>query len=371
MDGSTLKIGLLSALCILCWVSGNLRLSALKVSTGWIAVAGTYLAVVIHYFYVGDSITDNTNTILLCGAVLIALSLCACNAFALSTLLKPAAQLFTAGALAFLLLNLPAALTGNEDALVDGNYVGITTNANALGGYLSLCCFPLLLQGATTFRNAQWRLLAWLMLAVCCYLILLTRSRAAMLVVCAALIFLVATTQHLRRGTKFLFLAAILVGTVGAALQASDKYGETELLSSRSILLFQRITAISERPLLGWGFNADVYNYYDESNVFPAMEKGNTVLQCFEEFGIPFGSFIVIGFCYLIWRGAIVLRKQPDGLAFSATLIGGAVHLMFETWLFNFPALLSIYVWLILLLALLNTSSTPPKASYKRQNRAD
>jgi len=226
----------------------------------------------------------------------------------------------------------------------------------------------LLLHGARRFQNRQLRMLSWLLLAACCYLIVLTRSRAALLVVCAASIYLVLTTSHLRRNGKLLLLALIFAGTAGAALQASDKYGDADLLSTRSILVFQRITAISERPWLGWGFNADVYSYYDESNVFPAMEKGNTVLQCFEEFGVPLGSFIVVGLYYLIWRAAMVLRRQPDGLAFSALLIGSGVHLMFETWLFNFPALLSIFFWLALLIAILSSGPKSPGATLAHNN---
>lgn len=356
MDGNTLKIGMLCVLSIFCWLSANLSFRGLRLNASWLAVACCYLVLVIHYFYVGDSITDDTNVILVCGAALLAVSLSAGNAFELSRLLKPATLIFGIGALLFLLLNLPSALTGSEDALIDGNFVGTTANANMLGGYLSLLCFPLLLHGASQFRSRQLRLASYLLLAACCYLILLTRSRAALLVICVASIFLVLTTQQLRRTSKLLILALIFAGTAAAAWQASDKYGEAELLSTRNILLFQRVTAISERPWLGWGFNADVYNYYDESNVFPAMEKGNTVLQCFEEFGIPFGSFIIIGLYYLIWRAAMVLRRQPQGLAFSATLIGCAMHLMFETWLFNFPALLAIYFWLLLLLALLHSA---------------
>jgi hypothetical protein len=354
MDGNTLKIVLLFLLGIFCWLRVSPRLTRLKLSAGWLAVAFTYVAIVIHYFFVGDSITADTNVILVCGAVLLALSLSAGNAFSLPRLLKLTAMLCGIGALGFLLLNLQPALVGSEYAVIDGNYVGTTANANMLGGYLSLLCFPLLLHGARKFRSRQLRLACWLLLLACCYLILLTRSRAALLVVCVASTFLVLTSGHLRRRVKILIVTAIFSGTAAAAWQASDKYGEAGLLSTRGILLLQRFAAISERPWLGWGFNADVYNFYDESNVFPAMEKGNTVLQCFEEFGIPFGSFIILGLYFLIWRAAMVLRRQPHGLAFSAALVGCAMHLMFETWLFNFPALLAIYFWLVLALALLH-----------------
>lgn len=364
MDGNTLKIGgLLCLLGIFCCISANLRLASLKVSAGWLGVAFTYVAIVIHYFYVGDSITYDTNVILVYGAVLLVLSLSAGNAFSLSQLLKLATLMFGIGALGLLLLNLPPALTGSEDVLIDGNYVGTTANANMLGGYLSLICFPLLLHGARKLHSRQLRLACWLLLVTCCYLILLTRSRAALLVICVVSIFLVVTTRHVRRRGKLLILIVILAGTAAAAWQASNKYGEAELLSTRSILLFQRVTAISERPLLGWGFNADVYNYYDESNVFPAMEKGNTVLQCLEEFGIPFGSFIILGLYFLIWRAAMVLRRQAHGLAFSGAMVGSAMHLMLETWLFNFPALLAIYFWLILLLALMHGARPAPAGS--------
>jgi hypothetical protein len=366
MDGNALKIGLLGLLGLFCWLVANLRLTSLKVNASWLAVAYTYIAIVIHYFYVGYSITDDTNVILGWGAALLALSLCASNAFSLHSLLKFATLLFGIGALGFLLLNLPPALTGSEDALIDGNYVGTTANANMLGGYLSLLCFPLLLHGARKFQRRQLRLVCWMLLLGCSYLILLTRSRASLLVVCVASIFLVLTSEHLERRRKFLILAIIFAGTAAATWYASAKYGEAELLSTRSILLLLRVTAILERPWLGWGFNADVYNYYDDSNVFPAMEKGNTVLQCLEEFGIPFGTFIVLGLCFLIWRAATMLRRQPHGMPFSAALVGCATHLTLETWLFNFQALLAIYFWLVLLIALLHgTKPAIARAPYK------
>jgi O-antigen ligase len=366
MDANSLKIGLLGLLGLICWFIANLRLTSFKVNASWLAVACTYLAIVIHYFYVGYSITNDTNVILVWGAALLALSLFASNAFSLHFLLKFATMLLGVGTLGFLLLNLRPALTGSEDALIDGNYVGMTANANMLGGYLSLVCIPLLLHGARNFQSRQLRLVCWMLLFACSYLILLTRSRAALLVVCVALIFLVLTSNHLERRRKFLILAAIFASTAAAAWHASAKYGDAELLSTRSILLFLRVTAIMERPWLGWGFNADVYNYYDDSNVFPSMEKGNTVLQCLEEFGIPLGTFIVLGLCVLIWRAALVLRRQPHGLPFSAALVGCATHLMLETWLFNFQALLAIYFWMVLLIALLHgTKPAIARVPYK------
>lgn len=356
MDGNMLKIGLLFLLGVFCWLIANMRIRDIKLNSSWLAVVFTYVVIVIHYLYVGDSITDETNVILVCGAALLALSLGASHAFGLHYVLKHAMRLFPIGAAIFLLLNLPPALTGSEEALIDGNFVGTTSNANMLGGYLSLLCFPLLLHGARKFQHRRLRLVCWLLLLTCIYLILLTRSRAAMLVVCVASIFLVLTSVNLQRLRKVIIIAVIFAGTVGAAWYASGKYGDAELLSTRNILLLQRITAISERPWLGWGFNADVYNYYDESNVFPAMEKGNTVLQCLEEFGMPFGSFIIVGIYFLIWRAATVLRRLSHGLAFSAGLVGCAMHLMLETWLFNFTALLAIYFWMVLLLALLHST---------------
>ena len=363
IDGNTLKIGLLCLFSVLCCLSANVHFSTIKVSNTWLATFFTYVGIVIHYFYIGDSITLGTNEILVCGITLLVLSVCIGNAFDVAMLLRPATSVLFVAALLFMLVNLPQALTGNEDAFIDGNYVGTTANANMLGGYLALCCFPLFLHYARQAESLRLRQISWILLVACCYLIFMTRSRAALLVISASSVFLIMTTERLRRGGKFLLLTIILAGTLSAALLVSDKYGEAELLSTRSILLLQRITAISERPWLGWGFNSDVYNYYDESNFFPAMEKGNTVLQAFEEFGIPFGTFAILGLFYIIWRAALVLRQKPHGLAFSATLIGCAVHLMFETWLFNFPALLSIYFWIILLLAgYLSERKIPPSS---------
>jgi len=261
MDGNTLKIGILFLLGVFCWLIANLRIRSIKLNASWLAVALTYVAIVIHYLYVGDSITDDTNVILVWGAALLVLSLGASHAFSLPHVLKHAMLLFPIGATVFLLLNVPPALTGSEEALIDGNFVGTTSNANMLGGYLSLLCFPLLLHGARNFRHRQLRLVSWLLLLTCFYLILLTRSRAAMLVVCVASIFLVLTSGRLQRRRKGILIGVIFAGTIAAALHASGKYGEAELLSTRNILLLPRLTAIPERPWLGWGFTAAVYDY--------------------------------------------------------------------------------------------------------------
>ena len=363
MDGNTVKIGLLWLVSSFYFIKAISRFLDIKFSNAWISVFVTYVAIVFHYLYIGTSITSSTNEILICGAALLALVACAGSALDLASFLKPAVTLFGAVATVFLLINLLLALTGNQDAFIDGNFVGITANSNMLAGYLALCCFPLFLQSAITLDSRRLRRIASVLLVVCCYLILLSRSRAALLSICASSTFVLMTTKRLRRGGKLLILFTIATATLVAFMQASEKYGEVELLSTRSILLFQRLTAISEHPWLGWGFNSSVYNYYDESNIFPAMEKGNTILQVFEEFGIPFGSVVIIGLFYLIWQAAKTLRQWRYGLAFSATLIGSAVHLMFETWLFNFPALLSIYFWIILLVAGQKQFLTAPSTS--------
>ncbi len=350
-DGNTLKIGLLSLLTAVCFLRANSKLTPFQISRGWLAVFLTFAVLLIHYVYIGDSVTSATNEILLCGAILLALSACAANAFSPQALMRGAIAMYSVPMLLFVLVNLIPALTGQEDAFIDGNYAGTTANANMLGAYLALCGFPLFLHGAVVHHNRTLRGLFWGALGACCVLIWLTRSRAALLVVGVCAVFLVLTSPRLRRSRKLMFIAVIVGTAAVATIQAGDKYGEAELLSTRGILILQRVAAITERPGLGWGFNSDVYNYYDDSNIFPAMEKGNTVLQAFEEFGVPLGLFVVLGLYALVLKVSLKLRKEPGGLAFSAALVGCATHLMFETWLFNFPALLSIYFWTMLLVA--------------------
>ena len=43
--------------------------------------------------------------------------------------------------------------------------------------------------------------------------------------------------------------------------------------------------------------------------------------------------------------------NPSDGRALAAVLIGSSIHLMFETWLFNFFAILSVLFWLTVILA--------------------
>ena len=170
-----------------------------------------------------------------------------------------------------------------------------------------------------------------------------------MLAIAAGIFFLIAMEERLGRRLKVGMLAGVLAATAAMILTLSDKYQDISLTGTRDILFEQRITAIAERPLRGWGFNADVASFHYEISAFPAMEKGNTVLQALEEFGLPLGAVVVLAILALVWRVARDLRRKFGDRGFSMMAIAAIAHLMFETWLFNFQSILSIWIWLVLL----------------------
>lgn len=306
--------------------------------------------IVLHYFIFGTNINTENNVQLLTGFSMIVFVFWSSNYFRTWTAISPIFKSLRIIAVIFVLINLPWAITGGGDSFVDGNFRGITPNANILGGYIALFSFPLLLNGADNSYGNKNRIFYIIFMIISIYLIYLTRSRGALLSVGAASVFTVMASDKIKYNFKGIFIVLIAILTVALLTQAGNKYADLGIFATRDPLLNQRFTAIAERPWTGWGFNSDVYSFYYQENAFPAMEKGNTLLQIFEEFGAILGIFIALGTFYIFLRAAIVLRSLSIGMGLAATLIGSLIHLMIETWLFNFQSILSIYVWVILLM---------------------
>lgn len=356
VDAAVVKTAALCLLGVACLLRSVLLERRWQLHWSWYGVVVLYAAVVFHYLWVGYSVSSDTNVILAFGAALIAFAGPFRDAAEHwdSAARAPAPLGVAAGA--FVASNLAVLVLRGEDAFLDGSLAGVTANPNMLGAYLVILCFPLLVDLATAPLGRSLKALAWSTLAVCVWLVFLTRSRAALLALLAAsLVWLVRWA----RGSLQRKLGLVAAGGGASALVlaiAGAKYEDVDLFGTRTILLLQRLMAISERPWLGWGFNSSVYTAFDESNVFPSMEKGNTILQALEEFGIPLGSVVVAGVAWLAWRAVSTLGRTRRGTPFAGALVAGAVHLMFETWLFNFPSVLSTYFWTILLTVNVGTS---------------
>lgn len=351
-DTNITKIVILFVLGMIFFARTMFKSEPVIISRSFVLAVVAFSLIVLHYFIFGISNSSENNEQLFAGLAIIILAFWISNDLRQWSALESAVAIFRFFAVIFVLVNLPWAASGGGDSYIEGNYIGVTSNANILGGYLALCCFPLLLHGLMDSDGRKSKIFYAVIILACCYLIILTRSRGALLSVGAASAFAVVTANKLNYSLKILFVSVVIAATAAVLIQASSKYLDVGISGTRDPLLNQRLTAISERPWTGWGFNSDVYSFYYEENAFPAMEKGNTVLQIIEEFGLPFGLFVAAGVLYIFWRAATRLRSLPIGLAIAATLIGSLAHLMVETWLFNFQSLLSIYIWIILLIYL-------------------
>lgn len=349
-DQNIVKIIVLFFIGIAFFAITIFRPHGISITNRFLAIFTSFILIILHYIFFGTSDSIETNEQLVSGFAVIMLSFWVSNALREWSLFTRPINFMLMLSVIFVYINLPLSILDNSESFVEGNYTGITSNANILGGYLAICCMPLLLYGLLQSSDQRGRTFYIITMVICLYIIIITRSRGAILSVSAASVFMVLTTERLKYSTKFIFTSFISLVSIAGFIQASGKYADLDLSATRDPLLNQRITAITERPWTGWGFNSDVYSFYYQENAFPAMEKGNTILQIFEEFGLPFGTIISAGIVYLFLSTAWRVRQIPIGIAFASTLVGSLAHLMFETWLFNFQSFLSIYVWIMLLL---------------------
>lgn len=321
----------------------------IRFARGWAVSALALSIIVIHYIFIGKSKSPNNNEILLAGVAILNTSFWWGNCLRNPRTVKRFAGWLAVAAGAFVFWNLQPGNSLNSGNYIDGNYVGVTTNANILGGYLAVFCVPLLLQSALQSRLRYVALFNWGLVFSTWALIMLTRSRASLFALGVGVAFVILTERRVGRTVKLLLVGTIFAATAAMTVQASSKYLDIGFFGTRDVLIEQRVAAIKERPWFGWGFNIDVYAHYYQTNAFPSMEKGNTVLQAMEELGVPFGGVLMVGFFALAWYVAYNMRSRFGEIAFSGTIMASSAHLMLETWLFNFQSILSIYLWLILL----------------------
>lgn len=310
---------------------------------------GAIVVIALHFFYIEYSVSAE-NTLSLVNAVVLVL-LATASAVALSPTtgleaLRQAALAF--GWLATLyLLALAATGRGFDDV---GNFIGFTENSNIMGGYLALLIFPATAQACLNAPTLRRRLPALLALAAILFLVVLTGSRASLLAIFSGVAFIALVSKGLAVRYRVMILLAIMASPIYLA-SFIQKNEDLALFATRAYLYQLRFESIEQRPLLGWGLAADVNNSYDRTNDFPPQEKGNTVLQVAEEFGLIIGGALALA----ITAGVVVIGRRlapRHGQTWVAIfLVAAWVHSMFETWMFNFQSLLAIFFWLTFMLA--------------------
>jgi O-antigen ligase len=121
------------------------------------------------------------------------------------------------------------------------------------------------------------------------------------------------------------------------------------ILSTRSILWDARIEAIKEKPYTGWGYNVNEFTYIDKYHQFNKLEKGNTFLAIFEEFGLIFGSILIGLFSFIFYKSFKILKARKTTPYLAVTIVAVLLHSLLETWIFNFYGLLAIVFWTLIL----------------------
>lgn len=241
---------------------------------------------------------------------------------------------------------------------VDGNFRGILQNSNTLAFYLSVFIAPYYFNRlfATTLSKKK-SFLFYFIISNLGFFIILTRSRTSIVIFILLCVFLGIKKLKLTAGSlivSFIFLIALsifLFTNMSLVESYVVKNEGAAVFSTRSLLFDARLEAISQKPLFGWGYQVNEFSYVDEFNIFNKSEKGNTLLALLEEFGLVFGSLLIF-FLGSIFYGAIrALKSFPEYFFIAITLFSSTLHLLLETWLFNFNGFLSVLIWLILMTA--------------------
>lgn len=350
-------------LLVLAWIlikeRRNILVSILetKANTTWIVALLSYVFILLHYVFVGYSVKAENNLILLFGLFILVLNLILFNWHHTQNIVKATGTVLKYFSIIFVLFNLMLIFVFPDRTIQGDNYFGPTENPNMIGAYLSLICYAPILGTLLVSKGSYSRIFSIILWLSCVYLILMTRSRASILVVMVITLYMIWKNVSGTLFRKIAYLIPVLILGGLALVLASQKYGDIPILSTREALYVLRLNAISLRPWLGWGFNAEVFTYFDQNSIYPAMEKGNTTLQFMEEFGIPIGVGLIFILYYQIFSSAARYSSYDGGLVLGGILLGCGIHLQFETWLLNFPSIFANVFWLLLLTPVRNSVS--------------
>jgi len=235
---------------------------------------------------------------------------------------------------------------------IEGNFHGVLGNANYLGAIISIFLLPLFLTMKS--RKKVYKYVNILVIINLVYVLLLTRSRASLGVFAVVLMYLYLHKIEFNKIKNYIiFIMVILpIAVIIYHIFLVDiifKYADHDsIIGTREILWITRIEAISQKPLLGWGYSVNNFSYISDIYQFNAQEKGNTILAILEELGLILGSMFIIFLTYIF---TLILRKDTL-IFFKLVIIATLTHLIFETWLFNFNGLMTLIFWLIVYLAI-------------------
>jgi O-antigen ligase len=257
-----------------------------------------------------------------------------------------------------------------------GNFSGVYYNANILGMICVLLCMPSVLfyfhSKESKHPKAKFIINGLLILSLI-YLILLSRSRAALLSLFVLLfVFYFFSSKSLVKYILKLFVIFIVVTLFVLVFTSADqksafmskyvfKYETSNSLSSvastRLEVYATRFQSIDMKPIFGWGYGinpAKTSPLIDDPGNGDT-EKGNSILALFEEFGVLIGAIITMILVLIISNTIIVFNKATKvevrkRLSLSiAILFAGFVHSNFESWVFYFGNVITLFYWAVIL----------------------
>ena len=226
------------------------------------------------------------------------------------------------------------------------NFHGLVSNSNTLGLYF-IFITPFLIN--KFFNNAKWKKNIYfkvLVLLDIIWIVFLTRSRTAFFVlIVILLLFLFFKSKNSFSKFKLIFNISIICSILTitfpqtfSSFIVKDAKDNSALFMSREALWGARIYAISQKPYTGWGYTVNEFTEFIPGHVNNSKEKGNTILAILEEFGLIFGSLILL-MLYAVFKKAIIIYQyQKDKLYLAITIIAILLHSMLETWILNFSS---------------------------------
>jgi O-antigen ligase len=329
----------------------------LSISVDQILLIGSFLAIFIHSLIFSEEL--HASSLILVGVLWLILAYFIQIYHGRSWVLKKIDSSLYVFGITFILINIFAiSLFGIQEFLVESNFRGITQNSNYLAVILTLI-FPIYFCRYFDIDSKKKKTNI-LILACCITLILLTRSRTALISVFLTIAFYFGFTIRFQKKSLpilfkyvfFIFVGAIIIWQ-GMDLMLS-KYDGQAAFSTREKLILLRLEAISQRPFAGWGFAVNKFTEYDQFHIYNAGEKGNVALAVLEELGIIFGSIVLAVISYIFYKSISRLMSSSKTRALGLVLFTSIVIAQAETWLFNFYGIAALIVWLIVFISLSN-----------------
>jgi hypothetical protein len=246
----------------------------------------------------------------------------------------------------------------------EGNFHSIFPNANMLGMYLALFVAPFIFSLKSYFmaKKNLYKYLFHFSIFSIYYIVLATGSRTniVILIICSIVFYLnrkgvgwsyksilkVFSFFFITISTLFIFINEFFLGLIFK--------GQLSILATRLPLWISRIQAITEKPFTGWGYNVNEFYYFNKFNIFNPLEKGNTILAIFEEFGMIFGIFLIFVFTKVFIEAYKRYNNIVELRFLGVIILLAPFHLMVETWILNFNSIFAIFIWFTLINGLEN-----------------